>query len=180
MSDCQQATDRFVRLYCWHSYPAEVARTLWCGDINVGPILSGQTLYKMKTTVVNGRSYYCSTGTRSTSLVCILQKRYFWIKMDFNYYWINLYILLSLLGNITLCRIVASGFSQRDVLLLLLLCLVADKLLHQLPSQGHPLRGWYTGHCARSAFGCALWGNVASTGYSRHLLQRGRISGQFQ
>ena len=42
---CQQATDRFVRLYCWRSCPAEFARTLWRGDIKVGPILSGQTSY---------------------------------------------------------------------------------------------------------------------------------------
>ena len=40
---CQQATDRFVRLYCWRLCPAEVTRTLWRGDIKVGPILSGQT-----------------------------------------------------------------------------------------------------------------------------------------
>ena len=37
----QQATDRFVRLYCWRSCPAEFARTPWYGDIKVGPISDG-------------------------------------------------------------------------------------------------------------------------------------------
>ena len=36
----QQATVRFVRLYCWRLCSEEVARTLWRGDIKVGPILS--------------------------------------------------------------------------------------------------------------------------------------------
>ena len=40
---CQQANHRFLRLYCWRSCPAEVAQTLWRGDIKVGPILSGHT-----------------------------------------------------------------------------------------------------------------------------------------
>ena len=42
---CQQATDRFVRLYCWRSCPAEVTRTLWRWNIKVGPIISGQISY---------------------------------------------------------------------------------------------------------------------------------------
>ena len=42
---CQQATDRFVRRYCWRSCPAKVTRTLRRGDIKVGPILSEQTSY---------------------------------------------------------------------------------------------------------------------------------------
>ena len=46
---CQQATYRFVRLYCWRSCPAEVATTLWRRDIKVGPILSGPTLYTPRT-----------------------------------------------------------------------------------------------------------------------------------